>query len=166
MSERAQDTSRRDFIKGVSLLIGGAIGAMIGLPSIAFLLSPAADEGQTTSWIDLGPVERYPTGTPTLFEFTQTRVYGWERTAVTGGAFVVRDEAAGIRVFSNVCTHLACRVRWHPELQHYISPCHDGHFDMLGNNVSGPPPRPLDEFRTRVEGGHLYIELPAIRRTA
>ena len=80
------------------------------------------------------------------------------------GVFVVRREDAAVRVFSNICTHLGCHVNWHPEVRHYISPCHDGHFDILGQNVSGPPPRPLDEFKTRIEGGRLHIQLPAFRR--
>ena len=58
---------------------------------------------------------------------------------------------SSVRVFSNVCTHLGCHVNWHAELRHYVSPCHDGHFDVLGKNISGPPPHPLDEFKTRIE---------------
>jgi len=32
--------------------------------------------------------------------------------------------------FSDICTHLGCRVNWHPEVQNYVSPCHDGHFEV------------------------------------
>jgi Rieske Fe-S protein len=82
------------------------------------------------------------------------------------GVFVVRQAGENVRVFSNICTHLACRVSWQPDVQHYISPCHDGHFDILGNNISGPPPRPLDEFVTKIEADNLWIQLPAFKRTA
>jgi Rieske Fe-S protein len=167
MSEGAEQTpSRRDFIKGATLLIGGFIGALLGVPSMAYLLSPVSRVEEADTWVDLGPTDKYQPGAPTLFEFTQTSVNGWERTAVAYGAFVVRDDSSKLRVFSNICTHLGCRVSWHPEVQHYISPCHDGHFDLLGNNLSGPPPRPLDEFRTRIQDGHLYIGLPAVRRAS
>ncbi|MBI3170732.1 MAG: hypothetical protein HYZ22_19800 [Chloroflexi bacterium] len=44
------------------------------------------------------------------------------------------------------------------------SPCHDGHFDAVGNVLSGPPPRPLDEFVTKIENGNLYVSLPPIKR--
>src|SRR5512139_550974 len=113
-------------------MIGGAIGALLGLPSAAYLLSPAVEPAEAEGWISLGALDQYAPDTPTLFEFTRTRVNGWERTAVSYGAYVVREGDSVVRVYSNVCTHLGCRVRWHPELKHYVSPCHDGHFEMRG----------------------------------
>lgn len=160
------DLSRRDFFRATAMLIGGFIGAAIGIPSIAFLMSPAARKAEENSWIDLGELQKYPVAVPTLFEFTRTQVNGWERTGMSYGVFVVRESDATVRVFSNICTHLGCRVSWHSDLQHYVSPCHDGHFDILGKNISGPPPRPLDEYQTRIEGANLYLMLPPYRRPA
>jgi Rieske Fe-S protein len=132
---------------------------------VAFLLSPAVKSGgQSNAVIALGPLENYPVGVPTRFDFTQTKVNGWERTATNYGLYVVRKNETEVRVFSDVCTHLGCRVSWYEDQMHYISPCHNGHFDILGNVVSGPPPRPLDEFVTKIEGGGLYVQLPPIRR--
>lgn len=157
--------SRRDFIKGTAAVVGGLIGALIGIPSVAYLLSPAMKSGvETDAVIALGPMENYPIGIPTRFDFTQTKVNGWERTATNYGLYVVRKGESEVRVFSDVCTHLGCRVTWHADQEHYISPCHDGHFDILGNVISGPPPRPLDEFVTKIEGGELLVQLPPIKR--
>lgn len=158
------DLNRRDFIKGTAAAIGGLIGALIGIPSIVYLLSPSLKSEVDTDSIDLGPLEKYPLGVPTRFDFTLTKVNGWERTATNYGLYVVRKSESEVRVFSDICTHLGCRVSWHPDQEHYISPCHDGHFDMVGNVISGPPPRPLDEFATRIEDGNLLIQLPAFRR--
>ena len=161
--------SRRDFIKGTAAVIGGLIGALIGIPSVAFLLSPAMKSGVDASRdavIALGLLENYPIGVPTRFDFTQTKVNGWERTATNYGLYVVRKSESEVRVFSDICTHLGCRVTWHPDQEHYISPCHDGHFDILGKNISGPPPRPLDEFVTKIEEGNLFVQLPPIKRSA
>jgi menaquinol-cytochrome c reductase iron-sulfur subunit len=160
-----QNLSRRDFIKATTALIGGLIGVGIGLPSIAYLLSPSLRKTEDESVMDLGPLDKYPLGIPTLFEFTRTKVNGWERTGLSYGVFVLRQTEKDVRVFSDICTHLGCRVTWHPDQKHYISPCHDGHFDVTGANVSGPPPRPLDEFVTKIENGNLYIQLPAFQRT-
>ena len=158
--------SRRDFIKVALAGIGGLIGALVGLPSVAYLLSPAWQAGaEDEAVISLGALENYPIGIPTRFDFTRTRVNGWERTAVSYGLYVVRKSESDVRVFSDICTHLGCRVTWHPDVQHYISPCHDGHFDLLGKNISGPPPRPLDEFVTKVENGNLIATLPPFKRT-
>lgn len=157
--------SRRDFIKGTTAVIGGLIGALIGIPSIAFLLSPAVkSQGESDAVIGLGPLANYPIGIPTRFDFTQTKVNGWERTATNYGLYVVRNSENEVRVFSDVCTHLGCRVTWHEDQEHYISPCHDGHFGIFGDVISGPPPRPLDEFVTKIEGGELFVQLPPIKR--
>jgi len=158
--------NRRDFIKATVATIGGLIAASIGIPSIAYLLSPGLKAEEDTDSLDLGRLDKYPVGRPTRFEFTRTKVDGWERTATNYGLYVYRKNENEVRVFSDICTHLACRVTWHPEIEHYVSPCHDGHFDIVGNVLSGPPPRPLDEHITRIENGNLYIRLPPIKRTA
>lgn len=157
---------RRDFIKATATMIGGVIGAVIAIPSIAYLLSPALEEVEDTDEIALGTLEKYPVGVPTRFDFTRTRVNGWERTATNYGLFVYRKNEKDVHVFSDICTHLGCKVTWHEDQKHYISPCHDGHFDIDGNVVSGPPPRPLDIYATRIENGELFVKLPAIKREA
>ena len=158
--------NRRDFIKGTAAAIGALIGALIGIPSIVYLLAPSLRAEEDSDSIALGPLENYPIGVPTRFDFTRTKVNGWERTSVNYGLYVVRKSENEFRVFSDICTHLGCRVSWHPDVQHYISPCHDGHFDIVGNNISGPPPRPLDEFVTKIENGNLFVTLPPFKRTA
>ena len=155
---------RREFIKGTAAMIGGLIATIITFPSIAYLLSPALNTAEDEALISLGPLENFPIGIPTRFEFTRTKVNGWERTATNYGLYVVRKNENEVCVFSDICTHLGCRVSWHADQKHYISPCHNGHFDVLGNVVSGPPPRPLDEFVTRVEAGNLFAQLPAFKR--
>jgi Rieske Fe-S protein len=161
------EISRRNFIKATAVTIGSLIGAVIGIPCVAYLLSPAVKPGTDASreaTIALGLLENYPIDVPTRFDFTQTKVNGWERTATNYGLYVVRQNEGRVRVFSDVCTHLGCRVTWHSDQKHYISPCHVGHFDILGNVISSPPPRPLDEFVTKIEGGELFVQLPPIKR--
>jgi menaquinol-cytochrome c reductase iron-sulfur subunit len=159
--------TRRDFIKAAAAGIGGLIGALIGIPSVAYLFSPATKaRAGNDALIPLGPLENYPISIPTRFEFTRTEVNGWERTATNYGLYVLRKSKSEVRVFSDICTHLGCRVTWHPGIEHYVSPCHDGHFDVVGNVVSGPPPRPLDEFVTQIDNGNLFVMLPPFKRTS
>ena len=156
--------SRRDFIKTMIFAIGGTIGTIIGLPAIGFMISPALRKLEVEEWIPLGELEKIPIGIPTFFSFNRKQVNGWENTTISYGVFAVRKDETNIIVLSNICTHLGCHVRWHPDIEHYVSPCHDGHFDILGKNISGPPPRPLDEFKTRIEEGVLSVLFPPFRR--
>jgi Rieske Fe-S protein len=54
---------------------------------------------------------------------------------------------------------LSCRVNWKTDKLEYACPCHDGFFDIEGVVVSGPPPKPLYRYETKIEDGTLYIKL-------
>jgi cytochrome b6-f complex iron-sulfur subunit len=70
---------------------------------------------------------------------------------------VVRTPAGELRAFSATCTHLSCTVQYRPDLEHIWCACHNGHYDLNGRNVSGPPPRPLDAFDVTVKGEDIVI---------
>jgi len=151
--------SRRQFVNVVVVAIGAIMTAFIGLPAIGYLISPATKVQEKDDWIPLGPLENYPIGVPTLFSFTRTTLNGWEKTVNSYGAYVTRFSETEHKVFSNMCTHLSCRVTWKDDQMDYLCPCHDGHFDVNGKVTAGPPPRPLDEYGTKVEDGVLFIHL-------
>jgi quinol---cytochrome c reductase iron-sulfur subunit, bacillus type len=153
----SDELNRRDFVKIAVASIGTIISACIGVPAIAYLVSPATKAQAQDAWIPLGPLEKFPVGTPTLVNFTRTTVNGWEKTANSYGAYVIRYTPDELKVFSNLCTHLSCRVNWNSDQQIYICPCHDGHFDSQGKVVAGPPPSPLDEYEHKVDNGILFI---------
>jgi menaquinol-cytochrome c reductase iron-sulfur subunit len=151
--------SRRGFVAGVVGILGAIIGAIIGIPAIAYLIAPALERTRSDEWVPLGPVEDLPLGEPTLFSFTRTRQVGWERSATSYGVYATKLRNGEFDIFSNVCTHLSCRVSWKEEQGEFICPCHDGHFAKDGSIVSGPQPRPLDRFEHKVEDGTLMIHL-------
>ncbi len=62
-------------------------------------------------------------------------------------AILVRTSAGELRAFSAVCTHLACIVQYRSDLGHIWCACHNGHFDLTGKNIAGPPPKPLEQYR-------------------
>ena len=151
--------SRRDFITWISAAVGSFITVVIGLPALDYLIAPALTAASTDAWIPLGKLDSFEVGKPTLSTFTRTKANGWEQTVNSYGVFVYRISQTDVVAFSNVCTHLGCRVNWQADKQEYICPCHDGHFNKNGKVVSGPPPRPLDTYVTKVSGGILSIHL-------
>ena len=148
--------SRREFVKVVTAFLGSVMGAVIGIPAIGYLISPALKRQAADAWIPLGPLENYPTDAPTLFNFTRSQVNGWEKTVNSYGVFVVR-QGDQVTVLSNACTHLSCRVNWKEDRQEFVCPCHDAAFDINGLVFSGPPPRPLDVLEHKIEEGNLLI---------
>jgi Rieske Fe-S protein len=150
---------RRQFVTLVTAVMGTLMGTVVGLPAIAYLISPALKSQKSETWIPLGLLEKYPLGEPSLFSFTRSRVNGWEKTGNSYAVYVLHKSPSEVVVFSNICTHLSCRVSWKADLKEYVCPCHDGHFDINGNRTSGPPPRPLDTYQTKIEAGNLFIFL-------
>jgi Rieske Fe-S protein len=98
-------------------------------------------------------------GKPTGFPFARKIKDGWTEAAQTGVAYAVTHDGQNVTVFSDVCTHLRCRVSWHEDRGMFICPCHDGLFSVDGEVLGGPPPRPLDQFQTKIENGQLQILL-------
>lgn len=70
---------------------------------------------------------------------------------------IIRTQAGELKAFSASCTHLDCIVQYSPEDKHIVCACHNGHFDLTGKNVSGPPPRPLEEFTVNVRGDEITV---------
>jgi menaquinol-cytochrome c reductase iron-sulfur subunit len=142
----------------VSLVtLGGFMALVVGIPAVVYIVDPALKVQNSEGWISAGPMENYPPEIPTLFPFTQSKQNGWERTVNSYAVYVIKHSATDATVFSNRCTHLSCRVRWDEQNEEYICPCHDGIFNKDGQVVSGPPPKPLIAYETKVEEGILYF---------
>ena len=155
---QSPNLDRKSFVKIITAALGSIMAAIVGLPVIQYFISPALNIKVSDNWISLGSLENYPLDIPTLFNFTLTRVNGWERSSHSYGAFVLRKSEETI-VFSDICTHLSCRVGWNPDNLEFSCPCHAAFFDKYGEVKSGPPPRSMDRFETRMEDDQLFIHL-------
>ena len=151
--------SRREFVTRATALLGTIMAAVIGLPAIDYLVDPALKAQKTDAWVPLGKLDSFPVGKPTLATFIRSKANGWEKTVDSYGVFVLRKSDTEVLALSNKCTHLGCRVNWKEDLQEYVCPCHDAHFGLAGDIHSGPPPRPLDRYQTKVANGILSIHL-------
>ena len=156
---KSPSLNRRQFVTIVTAFLGTLMGAVVGLPAIGYMISPALKVQKKEAWIPAGSLENYPEGVPTLFTFTRTQVNGWEKTVNSYGVYITRKPGGKIQVLSNICTHLSCRVNWKEDLKEYVCPCHDGHFDLDGEVTAGPPPRPLDRYEFKIEDGNASILL-------
>jgi menaquinol-cytochrome c reductase iron-sulfur subunit len=154
---RERKISRRDFMKMVIAGISGVIGAAIGVPAIAYVVGPALQKG-VDEWIRLGSVNKVEVNIPTLFKTVIQKQTGWINAEEEFSAYVLTENGQDFTVMSNICTHLGCRVRWIAEKEGFFCPCHNGVFSKDGSVVSGPPPRPLDRFESKVEDGVLFVK--------
>jgi cytochrome b6-f complex iron-sulfur subunit len=65
----------------------------------------------------------------------------------------------GLTAFSPVCTHFGCLVNWDYNKKFFLCPCHAGKYDIDGNVISGPPPKPLKRLPLKIIDGKVYVEI-------
>jgi cytochrome b6-f complex iron-sulfur subunit len=70
---------------------------------------------------------------------------------------LIRTAGGEYRAMSATCTHLSCTVQYRPDLHEVWCACHNGMYDLSGRNISGPPPRPLENFEVQVRGDEIFV---------
>lgn len=73
---------------------------------------------------------------------------------------LIRTDSGDFRAFSAICTHLECTVQYRPDLKHIWCACHNGHYDLTGRNIAGPPPRPLAPYEVNISDGKVVVAKP------
>jgi cytochrome b6-f complex iron-sulfur subunit len=67
------------------------------------------------------------------------------------------DSKGEYRALSATCTHLSCTVQYRSDLHEVWCACHNGMYDLTGRNISGPPPRPLEQYEVHVRGDEIIV---------
>ncbi len=138
------DESKRDFLK---YILGGSILAWIAsvlYPIFAYLKPPKQNEVEVSS-VKVGLLKDIEKDSGQIVKFG------------TKPVILIRNANGDLRAFSAVCTHLECTVQYRKDFGMIWCACHNGKYDLNGRNISGPPPRPLDEYRVVVQGEEVSI---------
>jgi Rieske Fe-S protein len=70
---------------------------------------------------------------------------------------LIETPGGEIRAFTAICTHLQCTVQYRPDLEQIWCACHNGHYNLNGINVAGPPPRPLQPYKVAIQGDKIWV---------
>jgi Rieske Fe-S protein len=143
------DPSRRRFINWWLGTTAGAFLASVLYPVTRYLIPPQIAESTAASVTLPVKVDEVKPNTGQIFKFGNRP------------AILVRTAAGELKAFSAVCTHLNCTVQYRSDLGHIWCACHNGHFDLNGQNIEGPPPRPLDAFVVNVRGTQIVVSKSA-----
>jgi menaquinol-cytochrome c reductase iron-sulfur subunit len=161
--------SRRSFLFKVSLLINGAVGAVMAVPILGYLLGPATQKAAAEeSWIHLGSLEDYPEGETRLATFRNPVTTSWDGQTADIPCWVRRVSGSTFQIFAINCAHLGCPVRWFAESKLFLCPCHGGAYYQDGSRASGPPERGLFEYEHRIVNSTLQIfagKMPTLAAT-
>ncbi len=139
------DASRRRFINWFLGTGAGAFLVSVLYPVSRYLVPPPAGESAAgTVTLAVKPDEVKP-NSGQIFKFGSRP------------GILIRTPTGDLRAFSAVCTHLNCTVQYRPDLSHIWCACHNGHFDLNGKNIAGPPPRPLEPLVVNPRGKQIVV---------
>jgi cytochrome b6-f complex iron-sulfur subunit len=72
-------------------------------------------------------------------------------------AILINTPAGKLKAFTAVCTHLDCTVQYDSDSSVIWCACHKGKFDLNGQVISGPPPRPLEAYQVNIQGDDVVV---------
>ncbi len=164
-----QGVSRRSFLFKMSIAINALVAAAIATPVIGYLLGPIRRKGGYNSWIALGEVSDYREGETVLATYRNPDTNQWDGDTGKVACYVRREAGNTFTVFAVNCAHLGCPVRWFPQSELFMCPCHGGVYYSNGDRAAGPPERGLFTYDYRVTGGKLMInagQMPTLANEA
>jgi len=138
------NTGRRRFL---NYLLGTGFGATliaILYPIIRFITPPHVIEATQNS-VTAGKLNELALNSGKIFKFGNKP------------GILIRSASGELKAFSAVCTHLDCIVQYEPEKRQIWCACHNGQYNLSGQNVGGPPPRPLEEFVVNTRGEEIIV---------
>jgi menaquinol-cytochrome c reductase iron-sulfur subunit len=150
------EISRRGFYTAVIYGLWSLMAAALAVPAAIYLLFPPKLR-KAPEWAEAGDISQLELRVPVEMVFRQNRVDGWKILSEKTSAWVVKLSSSEIVAYGPQCTHLGCAYHWDERHNDFLCPCHTSVFNIHGAVVSGPAPRPLDRYETKVEHGKLLL---------
>ena len=138
-------------------VIGSSIAGMVLLDACGPAGPAATITPAPSGWVpaDVDP-STLVVGQPASVPFSGT-VGG---ATVAGTAWLLKGQSGDLVAFDPRCTHAQCAYEPTDDAR-FSCLCHHAFFDFDGKVLSGPPPRPLDQFAVREVDGRIELEVPA-----
>lgn len=148
--DMGEGTTRRAFVGGAVGLVGVGYLAALGYPIYKYLTYSSEQAAQ------LGAVNEVTLTDPKVLGLPKGSALAF-RFGVSP-AILIHHENGEWVAFNSVCTHLGCTVSYQSDKNRIHCACHDGVYDSYtGENVSGPPPKPLTPYKVDVTESSITI---------
>jgi quinol---cytochrome c reductase iron-sulfur subunit, bacillus type len=152
--------TRRDLLMKIGIFLNGIVALILAVPVIRYLMSPVArgQKGAYQSWVTLGSLKEFPAGETRLTTYRNPVVNATDGATANIACWVRNVDGQTFQVFAINCAHLGCPVRWFPQSNLFMCPCHGGAYYQDGSRASGPPERGLFEYHYKIQNGTLLID--------
>ena len=162
--------SRRWLLFKAGIALNGVVGLVLAVPVLA-LSSRAVEKRFELQLLDLAwsGIDTFPDGETRLAFYRNPSQNPWDGETDNVACYVRRECASEFKVFAINCAHLGCPVRWFPQSQLFMCPCHGGVYYADGSRASGPPERGLFTYDWQIVSGELQIDagqMPTLSNSA
>ena len=156
--------SRRSFFGALLGIGSAAMGAILAVPVLRYVLYPLYSKATGSGWSDVGEVADFSSSKePVRKTITFTQRDGWREIDSAQSVYVTRGDDGKLVVLSAICPHLGCSISWQVGQNKFVCPCHGGEFKANGLRILGPPPRAMDSLPTQVNNGKLQVHFEYFR---
>jgi len=155
-----ESPERRRLLARVS--VGLAVGcAGIGVPMVGFVVAPLA-RAVPRVWRTVGKTTDFRVGETVNVRLLDSSPLPWAGITAYTAAWLRRAGPDEFIAFSVDCAHLGCPVRWLPDANLFMCPCHGGVYYADGSVAAGPPPHGLWRYPVRVQDGEVQVRADPI----
>ena len=146
-NQSSQSSSRRSFLT----ILWSCLGILATFEFISVIinyLNPGKSRikyVESGTIIEAGHADKFPVNSVTA--------------NIQGKFYLCRMEDGGFLALSSKCTHLGCTVPWVDKEKRFACPCHGSTFDITGNVINSPAPRPLDIYRVNIENNTVKVDI-------
>lgn len=151
-----EEASRRKLLKlGVGAL-GCGLAAVPVVPALGYLVHPLLTaKGPAGAVVPAGKRSEFG-AVPVRVDLYADRHDAWNRESnVKLGSCWVHEKDGKLQALSTSCPHLGCAIDFDPSKGQFKCPCHRSAFDLSGNVIGGPSPRPMDTLEVQEEKNGL-----------
>ena len=136
--------TRKEFLNYAIGISGSALASSVLFPILKYITPPKGNDVDVSK-VTAAKVEELPQNSAKIFRFGNKP------------AILINTPGGAFKAFSAVCTHLNCTVQYSKDSRYIWCPCHNGRFDLNGKVISGPPPKPLEEYKVNVAGEDIIV---------
>ncbi len=156
MNDEPSEVTRRRFLTELSVILGGVGAAILAIPMVGFIIAPLFRKTPEV-WRNVGKVDVFKVGETVNVTFLDAATLPWAGVTAKTAAWLRRESEDKFIAFSINCAHLGCPVRWLPDADLFMCPCHGGVYYKDGSVAAGPPPHGLSQYPVRVRDGKVEI---------
>lgn len=155
----------------LAVVVGGIVSLVPLVAGAVTFLDPlrkrkgAAGDG----FIRIGSLDALTVGgPPQAFPVIAARQDAWTHYPpdAIGSIYLRRTGEHEVEALNRSCPHAGCYVDYFVDRNQYQCPCHTSAFNVEGQVVGGPSPRPLDTLQVdpeRLKQGEIWVKFENFR---